>query len=51
MIVQCARCKRVKIDGRWVRIKCVALTSATVTHGICPLCAGRLEREESERAG
>jgi len=44
LLTICAWCRRVEIDGKWVRTPRVALAAidaSSVSHGLCPDCAQR----------
>jgi hypothetical protein len=44
LVTICAWCRRVEIDGAWLLAPRAALTAIdaqfTLTHSICPVCAG-----------
>ena len=46
LVTTCAWCERVDFDGEWLLVPRAALVAIdyrySLTHGICPSCAGRL---------
>jgi len=43
-MVQCANCKKVRIDGRWIKFS-IDLEKHELSHGICNECARQLYPE------
>jgi hypothetical protein len=41
LITMCCECRRVKLNGRWLREADVAIRGARLTHGYCPTCYAR----------
>ena len=49
LIVLCAWCRRVGVDGDWVSMEeFLLMHRAETSHGICPECAHRLIAEENQ---
>lgn len=49
LVTMCAWCRRVEIDGQWVKAPRAALTAIdaayTLSHSICPDCAAAASRK------
>ena len=49
LVVLCAWCRRVREEGRWIRLEeYLEARRATTSHGLCPDCADRLDQDPGQ---